>query len=170
MLGFLFRGLTAEPERGAALFDTLTAEARRPHWYVEGTVPDTIDGRFGVLATVTALAIVRLEQDGDAGNAASVALTERFIEVMETEHREIGIGDPALGRQVRRLVGSLSRRTDLWRSAINGQEEWSEAARESLYKESVSSDALMHSAGALREFRSRLWQTGLDELVEGRFA
>ena len=75
MLGFLFRGLTANPERGAALFDTVTAKAREPHWYVEGTVPDTIDGRFAVLATVTALVLVRLEAGGDTGNAVSVALS-----------------------------------------------------------------------------------------------
>jgi cytochrome b pre-mRNA-processing protein 3 len=170
MLGFLFRGLTAQPGRGTALFDVLTTEARRPHWYVEGTVPDTIDGRFAVLATVTAVAIVRLEQDGEAGNSASVALTERFIEVMETEHREIGLGDPTLGRQVRRLVGSLSRRVDLWRSAIEGVREWNDAARESLYKDGVSSDALMHSAAALADFRSKLWNMGLVGLIMGRLA
>ena len=51
MLGFLFRGLTAAPARGAQLFDAVTAKAREPHWYVEGAVPDTLDGRFAVLAT-----------------------------------------------------------------------------------------------------------------------
>ena len=117
MLSFLFRGLTAEPARGAALFDAVTAEARQPHWYVEGEVPDTLDGRFAVLATVTALALVRLERDGEAGNAASVALTERFIEVMESEHRELGLGDPTLG-QDRAQAGRRcsARRTELWRS------------------------------------------------------
>ena len=68
MLDFLFRRLTAEPKRGAALFDTLTKLAREPHWYVEGKVPDTLDGRFAVLATVMALVLVRLESDGEAGN------------------------------------------------------------------------------------------------------
>jgi cytochrome b pre-mRNA-processing protein 3 len=170
MLEFLFRGLTAQPERGAALFDMLTAEARRPHWYVEGTMPDTIDARFAVLATVTALAIVRIEQDAEDGNQTSVALTERFIEVMETEHREIGLGDPTLGRQVRRLVGSLSRRVDLWRAVVGGEREWNEAARESLYKEGVSGNALMHSANALAHLRARLWRTQLDDLVNGRLA
>ena len=48
-------------------------------------------------------------------NALSVALTERFIEVMEAEHRELGLGDPTLGKTVRKLVGSLARRTELWR-------------------------------------------------------
>src|SRR5436305_11772349 len=59
MLGNLFRTLTAEPSRGAKLFAAATAEARKPHWYIEGAVPDTIDGCFAVLATVLALVIVR---------------------------------------------------------------------------------------------------------------
>ena len=46
---------------------------------------------------------------------ASVALTERFIHVMESEHRELGLGDPTLGKTVRKLVGMLARRTQLWR-------------------------------------------------------
>ena len=78
MLDFLFRRLTAEPPRGAALFESVTSIARQPHWYVEGAVPDSLDGRFAVLATVTALVLVRLEADGADGDAASVALTERF--------------------------------------------------------------------------------------------
>jgi cytochrome b pre-mRNA-processing protein 3 len=168
MLDFLFRRLTARPERGAALFDAMTAEARRPHWYVEGEVPDTIDGRFAVLATVTALAMVRLEQAGDEGDSVSVALTERFIEVMEAEHRELGLGDPTLGRQVRRLVGSLSRRVDLWRSAIAGDRDWNEAASESLYKEEVPEEALMHSVDALRDFWAKLGRSDFDALADGR--
>ena len=57
MLGFLFRGLTAQPARGEALFAAVTAEARRRSWYVDGAVPDTLDGRFAVLATIMALVL-----------------------------------------------------------------------------------------------------------------
>ena len=57
--------------------------------------PTTLDGRFAVLATITAIANVRLERDEDEGERLSVALAERFIEVMESEHRELGLGDPA---------------------------------------------------------------------------
>jgi cytochrome b pre-mRNA-processing protein 3 len=55
MLRFLFPGLTATPERGAALFDAVTSKSRERHWYVEGEVPDTLDGRFAMLATIAAL-------------------------------------------------------------------------------------------------------------------
>ena len=170
MLGFLFRTLTADPARGAALFAALTAEARKPHWYVEGAVPDTLDGRFAMLATVVALANVRLEQLGDEGNAASVALTERFIEVMESEHREMGLGDPKLGRTVRKLVGSVARRVALWRAATAGEREWSEAARESCYGDAAPAGALDHSAAALRRLWTALAAAGLGALVEGRIA
>src|SRR5919112_2237811 len=159
MLGFLFRGLTAAPVAGAALFETLTREARRPSWYVEGQVPDTLDGRFAVLATVVALALARLERDGEAGNPASVALTERFIEVMESEHRELGLGDPTLGKTVRKLVGMLARKTELWRATLTGEIEWLEAARQSLYKEAVAPAALGHSGEALERLAGRLAAT-----------
>jgi cytochrome b pre-mRNA-processing protein 3 len=168
MLKFLFRGLTAEPARGAALFQALTVEARRPHWYVEGEVPDTLDGRFAVLASVTALALVRLEREKDAGNRAAVALTERFIEVMESEHRELGVGDPTLGRTVRKLVSLLAKRTELWRSA--GEGDWINATRESLYNHDVSADALEHSAEALKQFAKRLDESSLAALEQGRIA
>src|SRR4051794_3047958 len=131
MLSFLFRGLTAQTARGVALFDAVTAEGRRRSWYVEGRVPDTLDGRFAVLATIAALVLVRLESEGEAGNDLSVALTERFIHVMESEHRELGLGDPTLGKTVRKLVAMLARRTELWRG---GTQDWIEATRDSLYK------------------------------------
>jgi cytochrome b pre-mRNA-processing protein 3 len=168
MLGFLFRRLTAEPNRGAALFDAVTRIAREPHWYVEGMVPDTIDGRFAVLATVTALVLVRLERDDRAGDLVSVALTERFIEVMESEHRELGLGDPTLGRTVRKLVRSLAVRTEHWRSAAAGETKWKETTQKSLYKSGVSAQALEHSASALKRIWDGLQQLGLSDIERGK--
>lgn len=170
MLRFLFPRLTPAPERGAALFAAVTRNAREPHWYVEGAVPDTVDGRFRVLATVTALAVVRLENRSSEGEAASVALTERFIEVMESEHREMGLGDPKLGRTVRKLVGSLARRVELWRPAIAGGKEWDEATSESLYGGNAPPGALAHSARMLKELWAKLEATEVAALAEGRIA
>lgn len=168
MLKFLFPGLTARPPGGAALLDAITVRAREPHWYVAGEVPDTLDGRFRVLATLAALVLVRLEQEGEAGDRLSVALTERFIEVMESEHRELGLGDPTLGRTVRKLVGSLSRRLELWRGTVRGGNEWNEAARESVYAGDSKPDALSHRAASLRAFWKELQAVDAGRLAEGR--
>ena len=168
MLDFLFRRLTATAPRGGALFDAATAIAREPHWYVEGKVPDTIDGRFGVLSTIIALILVRLEADGEQGDLVSVALTERFIEVMESEHRELGLGDPTLGKTVRKLVGSLARRTDRWRSATTGAADWTDTARESLHKGDASADALQHASASLKRLWSGLERAGVEEIDVGK--
>ena len=148
------------------MFDAVTAKTREPHWYVEGTVPDTLDGRFAVLATITALVLARIEREGESGDPTSVALTERFIEVMESEHRELGLGDPTLGKTVRKLVGSLARRTELWRKV--GDEAWEQAARESLFRGSVSAAALAHVTAALREFRGELERKSVTDLQQGK--
>jgi cytochrome b pre-mRNA-processing protein 3 len=168
MLDFLFRRLTAEAPRGAEMFDAATKIAREPNWYLDGEVPDTLDGRFAVLSTVVALMLVRLEADGGDRDRVSVALTERFIEVMESEHRELGLGDPTLGKTVRKLVGSLSRRTDLWRSVVKGDTQWPAGARSSLYKADVSEEAVELSAHALEQLWRRLDSADLDRLAEGK--
>jgi len=128
MIAKLFRRLTADPDAGAALFDWATRTARRPGWYVEGSIPDTIDGRFSVVAAVTALCMLRLEELGPDGERLSVALTERFAHVMESEHRELGMGDPTLGKTVLKLVGSLAKRVDALRPAMIGAQDWQSAA------------------------------------------
>ena len=159
MLSYLFPRLT--PQRGAALFGAVTERARQPHWYVDGKVPDTLDGRFGVLATIVALVVVRLEQLGDEGEAASVALTERFVEAMETDHRELGLGDPTLGKTVRKLVGALARRVELWRSALGG--DWQAAAAESL-----KGGDPQYCAQALQALWADLSKRDAAQLLEGR--
>ena len=170
MLKFLFPRLTPAPRRGAALLEAVSDRAREPHWSVEGEVPDSLDGRFRVLATLAALVLVRLEEEGEAGDTVSVALTERFVEVMETEHRELGVGDPTLGRTVRKLVGSLGRRVDLWRAAARVQMDWTEAARQSAYADDAepASESLDHTGASLREFSTKLASADLQALAEGR--
>ena len=168
MLDFLFRRLTAGPPRGSDLFESVTRIAREPHWYIEGKVPDTLDGRFAVLATVLALLTVRLEADGERGDVVSVGVTERFIAVMESEHRELGLGDPTLGKTVRKLVGSLARRTELWRSTMSGAISWEQATADSREKAAPSSEAIRHSSSALKRLRSALESASFDEIAEGK--
>lgn len=169
MLRYLFGGLTDRPRRGQALFDLAVAEARRPHWYAQGEVPDTLDGRFAMLATVCALLSVRLESDSSDGELASAALTERFIESMDAEHRELGLNDPGLGRRVRKLVASLERRVDEWRAAVAGERDWDETIVSSVYRGEAPRDgALEHSSEELHGLWTRLRSAPEQRLAEGR--
>lgn len=168
MLRHLFPRLTPAPPRGRALFEALVGEARRTHWFVDGGVPDTLDGRFAVLATVVALATVRLERGGAEAHAAAVALAERFVEAMDAEHRQLGIGEPAIGKQVRRLVGALARRVEHWRNAIDGGGDWPATAVSSLFPgEAPGPAALNQCDAALREYWLRLEGSSDQALAEG---
>ena len=169
MIRRLFARLTGDPRRGRALFDAAVAEARRPHWFVDGEVPDSVEGRFAVLATVVALMIVRLEREGLQGEAASVALTERFVEALDVEIREMGVGDPALGKQVRRLVGALAGRVERWRSVVESGEGWTDEVERSLYRdEALERQPVRHSEAALQQLWQRLAASRFEDLVEGR--
>ncbi|HJR82737.1 MAG TPA: ubiquinol-cytochrome C chaperone family protein [Sphingomicrobium sp.] len=169
MIRGLFARLTGEPMRGQALFDLAVGEARRPHWFVEGRVPDTVNGRFAVLATIVALMMVRLERGGADGERAGVALTERLVESLDTEIREMGLGEPALGKQVRRLVGAVSGRVERWRALIDSDKSWSEEIRRSLYLGDDPGEAAMsHSESELRRLWQRLADARVEHLEDGR--
>jgi cytochrome b pre-mRNA-processing protein 3 len=167
MLRFLFPRLTAAPERGEKLFAAITHEARSAHWYLDGEVPDTIDGRFAMLTTIAALVMVRLDELGEGSGTAT--LTERFVEVMESEHRELGLGDPKLGRTVLRLVGALERRVGLWQDAAS--RDWTGTVRRSVYRDGEpEAAALEHTVAALKRFRDGLARVSAQDLSEGRLA
>lgn len=166
MIAKLFRRLTAGPEAGTRLFEWATKAAREPRWYVEGAIPDTIDGRFAVVSTVTALCCLRLEQLGPEGDALSVALTERFAEVMESEHRELGFGDPTLGKTVLKLVASLARRVDQLRPAFGGAGDWA-AAAEAALPPACGPGAAQWRAAELEGLARRLRSADLAALGEG---
>jgi cytochrome b pre-mRNA-processing protein 3 len=167
MLRHLFPRLTQAPSRGSALFATLVGEARREHWFVAGEVPDTLDGRFAVLTTVVALATVRLERGGAAAHAAAVALAERFVEAMDAEHRQLGIGEPGIGKTVRRLVGALARRVEQWRGAVDGS-AWEPAVVASLFTDETPSEpALKHCTAELGDLWRRLEASSDDALAQG---
>ena len=172
MLDFLFARLTPAPanrqsERGATAFDAAVAIARTPEFFRRGEVPDTLDGRFALLATVLALLLVRIERDGEDGNPLSVALTERFIAAMESEHRELGLGDPTLGKTVRKLVGALAKRVEWWRSATSSDGDWEAATRTSAFADDPDPAALQFVAAELRALWARLVAADLAAIDAG---
>lgn len=154
------------------LYAALVAEARRPAWYVEGAVADTMDGRFAVLATLVALAILRLEDGSEGAVRGSVALTESFIADMDAQMREEGFGDPSVGKQVRSMVGALASRVDRWRHARGGDVDWSDAVRFSIYRDSLpeAESAATYAGEALRRFDETLSGASDEALLKGNIA
>ena len=153
---------------GAALYAAIVAEMRSPDYYRSAGVPDTMDGRFALLATLLALTDIRLGQGGALALERAPRLAECFIDDMDVQMREEGFGDPTLGKQVRMMVGSLASRVDRWRSAIERDGDWHDATVASLYRDQPPGEAEVVAGEAmLRAFWARLEASGDAELVEG---
>jgi cytochrome b pre-mRNA-processing protein 3 len=163
----LFR--RAREERLAEpLYRQIVARARQPHWYLDGQVPDTLEGRFSLLATLIALVDVRLENGGEQARFASVSLAECFVEDMDAELRQLGTGDPVMGKKVGGLVGALGGRVGAWRRAIEGTESWEAVTGRSVYRgAAIAPDALAYVERQLRLFWSALESRSDEALVNG---
>ncbi|MEO7787397.1 MAG: ubiquinol-cytochrome C chaperone family protein [Sphingomicrobium sp.] len=166
----LFARLRPAAPVSSAAYDAAVNVARSKHWYLAGQVPDTMDGRFALLATVVAMVTLRLEAAGGAGTAASVGLTEAFIADMDAQMREQGF-DATLSKQVRSLVGSLASRVDQWRRLLAGEGDWGSVIRRGVYRDSPQSEAVVdYATERLRALWAALGAASLDDVLAGRFA
>jgi cytochrome b pre-mRNA-processing protein 3 len=116
-MGFLSRVFGGKRDRSAMLplYHAIVAEARRPDWYARALVPDSMDGRFDMVALVLSLVLLRFEREGAAGQMPSVLLTEVFIDDMDGTMREVGFGDLVVGKRVGGIMGMLGGRLGAYR-------------------------------------------------------
>ena len=126
------------------LYNAVVAEARRPDWYRRGLVPDTMDGRFDMVALVLSLVLLRLERDGEAGALPSVLLTEVFIDDMDGTMREVGFGDLVVGKRVGGIMGMLGGRLGAYRDG-----DRKEAVTRNVYRDAPPEDAAVNELVAM---------------------
>lgn len=148
------------------LYAAIIAKAREPHWYLEGSVADTIDGRFDMVAAVFSLVLLRLEAL-DAPQEVAL-LTEIFVEDMDGQVRQIGFGDLVVGKQIGRMMGALGGRLTAYRAALAGEESLADALRRNLYRgEDPDPAALAYVENRLRAYAQRLDETPREMLLAG---
>ena len=116
------------------LYDAIVAEARTPAWYIDGGVPDTVDGRFDMVALILSLVLIRLEAEGDTGRLPSTLLTELFVDDMDGQLRQIGVGDVVVGKHVGRMMSALGGRISAYRAALTGEESLRDALVRNLWR------------------------------------
>ncbi|HKY80183.1 MAG TPA: ubiquinol-cytochrome C chaperone family protein [Sphingobium sp.] len=148
------------------LYTAIVHEGRRPHWYLDGHVPDTIDGRFDMIVAILAQVLMRLEQLGAAQE--SVWLTELFVDDMDGQLRQEGIGDVVVGKHIGRMVSALGGRLSAYRDALSGREELRAAIERNLYRGAPPApEAVAHVEAALRARWIRLGALTRDALMNG---
>ena len=161
----------SDPKEGLRpLYNAVIKEGRQPHWYVEGAVPDTLDGRFDMIVAILAQVLIRLEQQGvgQSGAQESVWLTELFVDDMDGQLRQEGIGDVVVGKHIGRMMSALGGRISAYRAALTGEADLGEALRRNLYRGATVDDAaIAHVETALRARWTRLGCVSHDSLLAG---
>jgi cytochrome b pre-mRNA-processing protein 3 len=90
-----------------AIYHELVNQARIALFYRDLGVPDTPEGRFEMVGLHVALVVRRLKREGQPGRALGQELFDVMFADIDESLRRIGIGDLAVGKQVRRLAGNF---------------------------------------------------------------
>jgi cytochrome b pre-mRNA-processing protein 3 len=156
----------------ASLYAAIVGVGREPDWYVAGEVPDTVDGRFDMIASVLAIVMLRLESEPTpAAAAASARLTECFVEDMDGQLRQFGVGDVIVGKRVGKIMGLVGGRLAAYRDGLAGAASFDEALVRNLYRGAHPGEAaLAHVAARLRALHGELAKVELDALMAGRLS
>lgn len=144
----------------------MVARAREPHWYVEGAVPDTVDGRFDMIAAVLAFVMLRLEETPE-GAAPSAALAERFVDDMDAQVRQLGFGDIVVGKHIGNMMAMLGGRLGAYREGLAGDGIDAALVRNLYRGHAPPAPALAHVSRSLLAFRSALGGVPAPQLIEG---
>ncbi len=170
-MNFLRRLFTPAPdprEELRPLWQALVAEARAPDWYRECGAADTLEGRFDMVSAVLAMALIRMERE--PGLAARTGLlTEIFVEEMDGQLRQTGVGDLMVGKQIGKLMATLGGRVGAFRAALAvGDSELEQAVHRNI---TLADDTRAASlVKGLRGLARRLDDTGGEGLLRGELA
>ncbi len=165
-MGWLGRLLGRRDDETLPLYNAIVARARLPHWYLDGQVPDTVDGRFDMVAAVLGFVLLRLETT-PKGAEPSARLAERFVDDMDSQLRQIGVGDITVGKHIGRMMAMLGGRLGAYRDGVI-DESLDGALVRNLYRgKTPDPEALAHVSGSLLALRAALTRVSVGELVSG---
>jgi cytochrome b pre-mRNA-processing protein 3 len=104
------------------LYQAIVVQARTPAFYARLDVPDTLDGRFDMVALHVFLTLRRLKSEGEAGRALAQALCDRFFADLDRSLREMGAGDLGVGRRVKAMAQAFYGRVAAYEAALAGDD------------------------------------------------
>lgn len=150
------------------LWARVIALARDPAWYRDCGVADTLEGRFDMVTAVLALVMVRMER-APALAARTAPLAEIFVEEMDGQLRQSGVGDLMVGKQIGKLMATLGGRMGAYRAAVavGGQQLAQAIHRNVTLADASRAEAI---ANRLRDLAAQLAASDDEALLAGDFA
>ena len=163
-----------EEEPARALYIAAVEQARRPEFYAQQGVPDSVDGRFELLVLHCFLVLRRLKAAHGDTEALAQTLFDTLIYDMDQSIRESGVGDLKVGPKLRDMAEAFYGRVKAYEAALESQDDAvvADAVRRNLYGTAgeIPDGAPEAVAAYLRRQDAELAGQKLDELRQGRVA
>lgn len=158
---------------GFELYGAAVGAARTPALFAVLGVPDTVEGRFDLIALQVGLLISRLRKDGDPrGPALAQAVFDAMFSDMDQNLREMGVGDLSVGKKVREAWEAFHGRALAYEAALDSADDavLAEALGRNVWRSAAppSADAPARLAAVARAGATHLAGQGIDDLVAGR--
>jgi cytochrome b pre-mRNA-processing protein 3 len=169
MFGRFFRQ-EPEAETARTLYDAIVARARDERFYRALGVPDSIDGRFELVALHMFLVLHRLKGERPAATELGQRLVDTFFADMDQSLRELGAGDLGVAPRIRRMAEGFYGRVAAYEAGLAAAGDVLESAlARNLYGTVEPAEASLAALAAyVRDQAARLAAQDGDALAEGR--
>jgi cytochrome b pre-mRNA-processing protein 3 len=121
----LFRWLKRSPRADTiqGLYGAIVAQGRKPAFYVDYGVADTPEGRFDMILLHLILLVRRLRREPAPIRDLGQGVFDLFCRDMDHSFREMGIGDLAVPKHMRRVAEAFYGRAAAYDAALAGGDE-----------------------------------------------
>src|SRR4029077_17345854 len=159
-------------EAAARAYGRVVEHARQPGFFIDGGVPDTVDGRFELICLHAFLYLHRLKRE----RQRAAPLGPRFFDTMFADFdrslREMGTGDLSVGREVKRMAEAFYGRVAAYEEGLAGDDSVLQPAlARNLYGTAAPAPARLQAmAGYVRREAAGLSREDAAELLAGRLA
>ncbi len=119
------RGERAAAER---VYCAALTAARQPYFYLRCGVPDTLQGRFEMVALNLFPVLHRLMRDPGDGPDLAQLVAESFVDDMDDTLREVGVSDTRVAKRMKTLYESFAGRISAYGTALGAEEDALRAA------------------------------------------
>ena len=165
------------PSRRAAgdFYRSLVAQSRSPEFYTSGGVPDTLDGRFDLVALHVALVLARLKKAQRPFDQLAQSLFDEMVANLDSGLREEGVGDMGVGTRMKKLVSAFYGRAQAYESALDqsGDDQLIDALERNLFRgfePAAPAETLLAMAAYVRGQHHHLLAQPDSELEKGRIS
>lgn len=117
-----------------ATYASIVERAREPEFFLRLDVPDTLDGRFEMIALHMFLVLNRLKAEHEATSDFAQALFDAMFADLDRGLREMGATDIGVGRRVKEMAKGFYGRIRAYEEGLAaGAPALGEALRRNLY-------------------------------------